>query len=60
MYVLFGTKWCKIFAGPLWSHAPTEKINTAPVYTYSNEPVKVCRTSYILYVVSEVIVLGLC
>ena len=22
MYVLFGTKWAKIFAGPMWSHAP--------------------------------------
>ena len=22
MYVLFGTKWTKIFAGPMWSYAP--------------------------------------
>ena len=22
MYVLFGTKWSNIFAGPMWSHEP--------------------------------------
>lgn len=22
MYVLFGSKWAKIFCGPMWSHAP--------------------------------------
>ena len=27
MYNLFGTKWCNIFAGPLWSYAPVAQAN---------------------------------
>ncbi|XP_065893244.1 uncharacterized protein [Dysidea avara] len=29
MYVLFGTKWFKIFSGPLWSHGHSEKVTAA-------------------------------
>lgn len=39
MYILFGSKWSKIFCGPMWSHAPimqaevTVQGSTAPINT---------------------------
>ena len=29
MYVLFGTKWCKLFTGPAWSHVPVGQVLSA-------------------------------
>lgn len=29
MYILFGTKWAKIFNGPMWSYAPIMQTETS-------------------------------
>jgi len=41
MYVLFGTKWLKIYSGPTWSHVSAEQIDVASVHT-NYDPAKVC------------------
>ena len=41
MYVLFGTKWSKIFTGPLWSHVSVEQTTTAALHSRSTNPIEV-------------------
>ena len=42
MYVLFGTKWCRIFSGPLWSHISVEQASTCTsVSNSTTNPIKV-------------------
>lgn len=44
MYILFGTKWAKIFTGPMWSHVPimqAEGTNVDGLNTNSMNPVNV-------------------
>ncbi|XP_065893260.1 uncharacterized protein [Dysidea avara] len=51
MYVLFGTKWCNIFSGPMWSYAPVNQTNDAlhgltkdPINALVNVPAPSDRT----------------
>ena len=41
MYVLFGTKWSKIFTGHLWSHVSVEQTTTAALHSRSTNPIEV-------------------
>ena len=47
IYNLFGTKWCNIFAGPLWSYAPVAQANEHQ--TSMKEPSKICAST-VLYI----------
>ena len=40
MYVLFGSKWSKLFCGPLWSIEATEQGSSS--IDGSRDPLKVC------------------
>jgi len=55
MYVLFGTKWCKIFSGPLWSFCPISQSSQSDLSNSTLDPIKVsniffCVDVYFLYV----------
>lgn len=45
MYVLFGTKWSKLFCGPLWSVEATEQGSSSA--SNSLDPLTVCAHSVI-------------
>ena len=36
-----GTKWSKIFTGPLWSHVSVEQTTTAALHSRSTNPIEV-------------------
>ena len=57
MYNLFGTKWCNIFAGPLWSYAPVAQANEHQ--TTMKMPSKVCVSklcSFNVYMIFKALV----
>ena len=45
MYVLFGTKWSKLFCGPLWSVESTEQGSSSSSASISLDPLTVCAHS---------------
>ena len=41
LYVFFGTKWCRIFTGPLWNHILVEQTTTAVLHSRAKNPIEV-------------------
>ena len=41
MYVFFGTKWCRIFTGPLWNHVLVEQTTIAVLHSRAKNPIEV-------------------
>ena len=57
MYVLFGTKWCHIFNGPLWSYCPISQLSESQQNTSTMHPTKV--SCFVLWMLYLAVVLGL-
>lgn len=49
MYILFGTKWAKLFCGPMWSYVPIMQVADARQPVPSTNPMNPVNVRYTVY-----------